>query len=117
MRAVGLEVAVLIPRVTKEDEGKLVLTWSSDSTSQGPQRHAQLTQTVLHVTEKPRAQSGGGGVSVYIYVGIAGGVLLAVAAIAVALVILAVVRRAKRPPQEEQHPSESISYVLMLGFL
>ena len=92
-----LTVAVHIPRVTKEDKGKLVLAWSSDSQGQSPQSHAQLTQTVVQVTEKQQAQSGGH--SVYIYVGIVCGIVFAaVAVIAVVLVIRVVVRKKKRPP-------------------
>ena len=88
-----LQVTVGIPSVGKEDSGKLILAWSSDS--QSPQTHEQLMQTFLH-TEKKSPPGGSDSSSVLsVLMGVAAGIMVVLVTVVVVLTFFVVLMKRK----------------------
>ncbi|CAI8032247.1 hypothetical protein GBAR_LOCUS18247 [Geodia barretti] len=74
-----IDLSVLVKDFSKRDTGRLMLTWSTDSSEQGPQQHQVLTVTSLRYKES---------LSGYVYagIGVGGGcVVLGVSVVAVVI--------------------------------
>ena len=97
-----LEIIVHVTSVSDKDQGKFILTWSSDDKDQGPQKHADITETLLFINGKENPDKASVNYTRYVYVGSAGGCALLVMLVAGGVVIFVVKNRKQKIPVRRQ---------------
>ena len=98
-----LELTVVVTNARKEDSGRFMLTWSSDSSDTGPKNHPVLTVTSLNVTSSDSNNDRGlSREYIYIYSGV-GGVGVGLLVVVCVVVTVAVRCKVRRQPVRRDH--------------
>ena len=110
-----LEMIVHVTSVSDKDQGKFILTWSSDDKDQGPQKHADITETLLFINGKKNPDKASVNYRMYVYVGSAGGSAILVSLVPCVVVIVVIKYwKKKRPVRRQAVRRESKTELLLV---